>query len=127
MSAAYRSRDDWAPANNWSCARGISDITGNWRRPRPRGIARAGYMIVRRMPRWIILAILLLVVLGRSAVFILAPESYFDADQAIFGLMAKHLAEGRAFPLFMHGQSYILGVEAWTAAPLLMLAGPSAT
>ena len=37
------------------------------------------------MPRWIILAILLLVVLGRSAVFILFPESYFDSDQAIVG------------------------------------------
>jgi hypothetical protein len=77
------------------------------------------------MPRWIILAILLLVVLGRSAVFVVWPESYFDADQAIFGLMAKHLAELRAFPLFMYGQSYILGVEAWLAAPLFAVFGAS--
>ena len=53
-----------------------------------------GYMIVPRMPRWIILAILLLVVLGRSAVFVLAPEACFDADQAIVGLMAKHTSVG---------------------------------
>jgi hypothetical protein len=84
-------------------------------------------MIVPRMPRWIILAILLLVVLARSAVFVLSPESYFDADQAVFGLMAKHLAEGRAFPIFMYGQSYILAVEAWMAAPVFLLAGVSAT
>ena len=84
-------------------------------------------MIVPRVPRWIILAILLLVVLGRSALFIVFPESYFDADQAVFGLMAKHLAELRAFPVFMYGQSYILGVEAWMAAPLFALAGASAT
>jgi dolichyl-phosphate-mannose-protein mannosyltransferase len=79
------------------------------------------------VPRWIILAILLLVVLGRSAIFVIAPESYFDADQAVFGLMAKHLAELRAFPLFMYGQSYILGVEAWMAAPLFAVFGPSST
>src|SRR5260221_515892 len=84
-------------------------------------------MIVPRMPRWIILAILLLVVLARSSIFIVWPESYFDADQAVFGLMAKHLAELRAFPLFMYGQSYILGVEAWMAAPLFAIFGPSAT
>ena len=79
------------------------------------------------MPRWIILAILFLVVLGRSAIFVLFPESYFDADQAIVGLMAKHLAELRAFPVFLYGQTYMLGVEAWLAAPLFALFGVSAT
>src|SRR4029453_14369812 len=79
------------------------------------------------VPRWIILTILLLVVLGRSAIFILFPESYFDADQAIVGLMAKHLAELRAFPVFLYGQTYMLGVEAWLAAPLFALFGASAS
>jgi hypothetical protein len=79
------------------------------------------------VPRRIILAILLLVVLGRSAVFILVPESYFDSDQAIVGLMAKHLAELRAFPVFLYGQTYMLGVEAWLAAPLFAVFGVSAT
>jgi hypothetical protein len=73
------------------------------------------------------LAAVLLVVLARSAIFVFRPESYFDADQAVFGLMAKHLAELRAFPVFMYGQSYILGVEAWMAAPLFALFGVSAT
>jgi hypothetical protein len=79
------------------------------------------------VPRWIILTILLLVVPGRSAVFILFPESYFDSDQAIVGLMAKHLAELRAFPVFLYGQTYMLGVEAWLAAPLFALFGVSGT
>ena len=79
------------------------------------------------MPRWIILAILLLVVLGRSAVFILFPESYFDSDQAIVGLMAKHLSELRAFPVFNYGQTYLLGVEAWLVAPLFAVFGVSGT
>jgi hypothetical protein len=79
------------------------------------------------VPRRIILAILLLVVLGRSAVFILVPESYFDSDQAVVGLMAKHLAELRAFPVFLYGGTYMLGVEAWLAAPLFAVFGVSAT
>jgi hypothetical protein len=81
----------------------------------------------RRRERWIVLAIAIAVALGRSTIFLVWPESYFDSDQAVFGLMAKHLAELRAFPLFMYGQSYILGVEAWMAAPLFAIFGPSAT
>ena len=76
--------------------------------------------------RWIVRTIVFSIVIARSAVFLWHPESYFDSDQAVFGLMAKHLAEGRAFPLFMYGQSYILGVEAWLAAPLFALFGASA-
>jgi hypothetical protein len=84
-------------------------------------------MIVPRMPRWIILAILLLVVLARSAVFVLWPAAHFDSDQAVTGLMAKHLAELRALPVFWYGQTYMLGVEAWLAAPLMALFGASVT
>lgn len=71
-------------------------------------------------------AVLLLVCL-RSAVFLLWPQAQFDSDQAITGLMAKHLAEGRAFPLFYYGQSYMLAVEAWLAAPIFLVAGASVT
>src|SRR5687768_2573489 len=80
-----------------------------------------------RRERWIVLAIACLVVVARSAVFVFRPESYFDADQAIVGLMAKHLSELRAFPVFLYGQTYMLGVEAWLAAPLFAIAGVSAT
>ena len=61
----------------------------------------------------------------RSAVWLLWEQSYFDSDQAVVGLMTKHLAEGRAFPLFFYGQHYMLGVEAWLAAPLFRWFGPS--
>ena len=77
------------------------------------------------MQRWIFPAIALALVALRSAVFLLWPASYFDSDQAIVGLMAKHAAEGRAFPVFLYGQTYMLGVEAWLAAPLFALFGPS--
>ena len=53
--------------------------------------------------RWLLLLAALTVV--RSAVFVFWPASHFDSDQAITGLMAKHLAEGRAFPVFWYGQT----------------------
>jgi hypothetical protein len=61
----------------------------------------------------------------RSFVFLRYEASFFDSDQAIVGLMAKHLEEGRAFPLFFYGQTYLLAVEAWLAAPLFWVAGAS--
>ncbi|TAK16455.1 MAG: hypothetical protein EPO35_05295 [Acidobacteria bacterium] len=64
-------------------------------------------------------------VLLRSWVFVAYEQSFFTSDQAIVGLMAKHIAEGRAFPLFFYGQSYMLAVEAWAAAPFVALGGAS--
>jgi hypothetical protein len=49
----------------------------------------------------------------------------FNSDQAITGLMAPHLVEGRALPVFTYGQNYQLAVQAWMAAPLFKLFGPS--
>ena len=73
----------------------------------------------------IVLGVLASLILLRSAVFVFWRQSYFDSDQAIFGLMAKHLIEGRAFPVFMYGQNYMLSVESWLAAPMFLIAGPS--
>jgi hypothetical protein len=64
-------------------------------------------------------------VIARSLVAVLYEQSLFDSDQAIIGLMARHLAEGRAFPLFYYGQSFLLGVEAWLAVPVFWIAGAS--
>jgi hypothetical protein len=71
------------------------------------------------------LAIAWLMVIGRSAVYVIYEHAFFDSDQANFGLMAKHLMEGRAFPLFVYGQSYMLAVDAWLAVPFFVVAGPS--
>lgn len=64
-------------------------------------------------------------IVWRSAVYLLYEQSFFDSDQAIFGLMAKHLAEGRALPWFSYGQAYMLAVEAWIAAPFVAIGGPT--
>ena len=49
-------------------------------------------------PRARVMAIVAAVIIARSAVFIFWEQSYFDADQAVIGLMGKHLSELRAFP-----------------------------
>jgi hypothetical protein len=76
---------------------------------------------------WMAASALALIVLLRSAVLVFWPQSSFDSDQAVMGLMAKHLSELRAFPVFFYGQNYILGVQAWLAAPVFAVLGPSIT
>jgi hypothetical protein len=75
--------------------------------------------------RAMVMAIVAAVIVARSAVFIFWEQSYFDADQAVIGLMGKHLSELRAFPLFLYGQNYILAVEAWMAALSFLVFGVS--
>ena len=74
---------------------------------------------------WFFSTLAAFLVLVRSAVFILQGYVDFDSDQAIVGLMAKHLSEFRTFPLFFYGQHYMLGAQAWIVAPFLWLARPS--
>jgi hypothetical protein len=78
-----------------------------------------------RRERALVIVVVGLLVVARSAIFVFWEQSYFDSDQAVIGLMAKHLSELRAFPVFMYGQHYILAVEAWMAAPVFLVAGVS--
>lgn len=74
---------------------------------------------------WIALIVAWTLVFARSFVYLAYEQSFFDSDQAVIGLMAKHLSEGRAFPLFIYGQSYMLAVESWLAVPIFWIAGPT--
>ena len=55
----------------------------------------------------------------------LAPiiDQRLNSDEALVALMGKHLADGRAFPLFLYGLPYIAGIEAWLAAPFFLAGG----
>jgi hypothetical protein len=64
-----------------------------------------------------------LLIFARNFVYLVYEQSFFDSDQAIVGLMAKHLIEGRAFPLFLYGQPYLLALDAWIAAPFIYFGG----
>lgn len=61
----------------------------------------------------------LLVVIGAARFAILfASQTHVHSDEAIIGLMGKHIAEGRYFPFYMYGQPYNAGAsgEAYLAA-----------
>jgi hypothetical protein len=82
--------------------------------------------VLKRLCDWrVAVAICIAMLLLRSWFFIAWEESFFDSDQAIVGLMAKHVADGRARPLFFYGQEYMLAVESWVAAPFIALFGAS--
>jgi hypothetical protein len=66
-----------------------------------------------------------LLIIGRSLVFVLFEQAQFDADQAVMGLMAKHIAELRAFPFYVYGENYVFAVESWLSAPFVGLFGTS--
>jgi hypothetical protein len=77
----------------------------------------------RRRERWLALGIAVALTVLRSIVLTAFEGSHFDSDQALLGLMAKHIIEGRAFPLFVYGHTYLLGVEAWMAVPTFLIGG----
>ncbi|MEZ5283502.1 MAG: hypothetical protein R2712_01585 [Vicinamibacterales bacterium] len=41
---------------------------------------------------------------------LLSPHLFLDGDEAVIGLMARHVADGRALPLFFYGQNYGLAL-----------------
>lgn len=81
-------------------------------------------IVSRRSMLLAALAAVALVVVARGVPF-MAPGVRFDADQAVMGLMAKHISEGRAFPIYFYGQDYLLALEAYAAAPVMWLLGPT--
>jgi hypothetical protein len=74
---------------------------------------------------WCAVLVTAALIVLRSFVFLHYEQADFDADQAIVGLMATHLSEGRAWPLFFYGQLYMMGVQAWMAALVFLVSGPS--
>ena len=77
-------------------------------------------MTVKR-ERALVCALAVALVLLRSFVAAYYEGFYFDSDQAIVGLMARHLSRLQTFPLFYYGLNYMLGVQAWIIAPLFAL------
>src|SRR3954470_16037173 len=75
----------------------------------------------------LVVSIAAALVVLRALPYLLFEQLAFDSDQAIVGLMAKHLVERRAFPLFFYGQTYMLAIEAWAAAPFFVVAGANIT
>lgn len=78
-----------------------------------------------RRERLAFAALAVALVIVRSFVATRYEGFFFDSDQAIVGLMARHLSRFHRFPLFYYGLNYLLGVEAWIIAPFFAIARSS--
>ncbi|MEU5938182.1 hypothetical protein ABZ807_03175 [Micromonospora sp. NPDC047548] len=79
-----------------------------------------------RLDRPALVALLLGVAgVGYRLVLTLLTVPGSNSDEATFGLAAVHIAAGRERPVFLYGQHYMGMVEAYLAAPLVAVAGPS--
>ncbi|WP_157640862.1 hypothetical protein [Longispora albida] len=61
----------------------------------------------------------------RAILLLLGTPWSSNSDEATMGLMALHISQGKAFPVYFYGQHYMGAIEAYLAAPLFWLAGPS--
>ena len=61
----------------------------------------------------LIIGLLIIIGAARFAI-LLASQTHVHSDEAIIGLMGKHILEGRYFPFYMYGQPYNAGA-AWEA------------
>lgn len=58
-------------------------------------------------------------------VLLLVDTPPTNSDEATMGLAALHIVTGRGYPIFFYGQYYMGTVEAYLAAPLFVVFGPS--
>ena len=71
------------------------------------------------------LAVALLAGLALRLAVIASPLGELDGDEAVVGLMARHIAFLGDRPVFYYGQPYLGSLEAFSAAPLFRLLGSS--
>jgi 4-amino-4-deoxy-L-arabinose transferase-like glycosyltransferase len=57
---------------------------------------------------------LLIIIAAAWFTILLTSQTHVDSDEAIIGLMGKHISEGRYFPFYMYDQQYGAGA-AWVA------------
>lgn len=70
--------------------------------------------------------VVLLVALASRLAFLFWTDFAIESDEAVVGLMAKHIAEGRHFPVWYYGQEYMGALEAYVAALFVGVLGPTA-
>ncbi|WP_167666962.1 DUF423 domain-containing protein [Micromonospora narathiwatensis] len=93
-------------------------------RQEPREGAHASTPRRPRLPA--LLALLVgLAGVGYRLALLLADAPPTNSDEATMGLAALHIARGEDFPVWFYGQAYMGPLEAYLAAPLVALTGPS--
>src|SRR5574344_689667 len=74
----------------------------------------------------IIFILILFIAFALRLDFLIANNFTLDSDEAIVGLMAKHINEGKTSPIFYYGQHYLGSLEAYAVAGLFKFFGFSA-
>jgi hypothetical protein len=77
------------------------------------------------MKEWLIVGLFMAAGLALRLDFLLAGNFIIDADEAIVGLMAKHIAEGKPIPVFYYGQHYMGSFEPLLVSLLFRIFGIS--
>ncbi|MCZ6602555.1 MAG: glycosyltransferase family 39 protein, partial [Planctomycetota bacterium] len=81
----------------------------------------------RRLAVPALLALILIVGVSlRLSLILREPFRAANSDEAVSGIMAMHILEGREWPIFYYGQAYGGAVQSYLAALLFSVAGPSA-
>jgi 4-amino-4-deoxy-L-arabinose transferase-like glycosyltransferase len=81
--------------------------------------------LVRRFgANWLRLPAALLVAAGLRLGLVAAGVVPFNADEAVVGLMARHILRGER-PVFFYGQAYLGSLDAWLVAAAFTLLGPT--
>ena len=82
--------------------------------------------VLRKHSEFLILTSLLLLAAALRLSLLNSLHFVVDGDEAIVGLMAKHINEGRALPTFYYGQHYMGSFEPIMVALLFKMFGTSA-
>lgn len=81
-----------------------------------------------RARRLVDIPLIIILLIGAAALrldFIRSSGFVIDGDEAIVGLMAKHIVDGAALPVFYYGQHYMGSLEPLSVAVLFWLFGAS--
>ena len=71
----------------------------------------SGKHLLQAMPHWVAMGAVLLCALLLKLVLLLVGAFPFNADEAVVGLMARHILQ-RRWPLFFYGQAYMGSLDA---------------
>jgi hypothetical protein len=82
-------------------------------------------VLAKRVKEWGFVVLLMVIALIVRLDFMRAGEFVIDADEAIVGLMGKHIVEGRGIPTFYYGQHYMGSLEAILASVVFRIFGVS--
>ncbi|MGH2517672.1 MAG: hypothetical protein ACRDHP_18645, partial [Ktedonobacterales bacterium] len=74
---------------------------------------------------WGQLAIALALAIGARVFILVTSHGMMDGDEAVLGIQAERILRG-AHPIYFYGQPYMGSWDAYLAAPLVALFGPSA-